>query len=311
MTTTGVRLPPRDRGRTFNAPAIGTSTGVNPGLQEPPPSRIVHDVPPTWDGKDPAKNLEPYVKVLKGWLATTRTLRTQQGMIIMHYSAGDLRAVIDELEIEDLTGEDGGTTVLKHIEQSYAEYKERKLPQAIEDSLFDNHLPRRAGESMLQYCHRRHTLFKHLKKEGWEIPDIPMGYILYRDARLTDSGRDLIEIWSQGEYGYEKMQVWLKKLERPIPGTNKTRMSGTVGYVDRLLDDEEPCPEVTTHDRNVDYDGDHEGESLTFMEESLFTVPDSYDDDVLEEVAAHYDDPDIVYVAGDIPDDVLLSDDRP
>ena len=109
--------PPRGRGRSFNAPTIGTSTGIEPGLDMAPPSRIVHDVPPVWDGKDPVKMLEPYVKVLKGWLATTRTLKSQQGMVIMQYATGDLRVIINELDIEDLTADDGGQAVLKHIEK--------------------------------------------------------------------------------------------------------------------------------------------------------------------------------------------------
>ena len=29
----------------------------------------MHDVPPEWDGLDPQKNLEPYLKLLQGWLA--------------------------------------------------------------------------------------------------------------------------------------------------------------------------------------------------------------------------------------------------
>ena len=167
------RPPPRGRGRSFNAPNMATSTGVDPGFDMAPPSRIVHDVPPVWDGKDPVKMLEPYVKVLKGWLATTRTLKNQQGMVIMNYAQGDLRVIINELEIEDLTDEDGGQKVLKHVEKSYSEYKERKLPQAIEDAIFDTALSRKAGESMLQYCTRRHTLFKELKKYGWDLPETP------------------------------------------------------------------------------------------------------------------------------------------
>ena len=41
------------------------STGVSPGPIEPPAQRIIHDVPPVWDGKDPDNLLEPYLKLLK------------------------------------------------------------------------------------------------------------------------------------------------------------------------------------------------------------------------------------------------------
>ena len=64
---------------------------------EPPPQRIIHDIPPVWDGKDPENQTEPYLKLLAGWLATTRTQKTQQGMTILHYASGDLKLIIDEL----------------------------------------------------------------------------------------------------------------------------------------------------------------------------------------------------------------------
>ena len=101
--------------------------GVTLTGTEPPPMRIIHDVPPAWNGNDPEKELEPYLKLLTGWLATTRTLKTQQGMTILHYSDGDLKTVINELETEELTAADSGDVVKKHIQKSYAEYMEKEV----------------------------------------------------------------------------------------------------------------------------------------------------------------------------------------
>ena len=38
------------------------------------PKRVIHDQPPTWDGKDADNKLQPFVKLLQAWLVTTRTL---------------------------------------------------------------------------------------------------------------------------------------------------------------------------------------------------------------------------------------------
>ena len=65
--------------------------------------RIIHDVPPVWDGKDPDNQAEAYLKSLAGWLATTRSMKQQQGMTIMHYAAGDLKTICNELDVEQLT----------------------------------------------------------------------------------------------------------------------------------------------------------------------------------------------------------------
>ena len=77
--------------------------------------QVIHDNPPTWNGDHPEKELEPYLKLLEGWLMTTRTLKTQQGMTIFNHATGDLRLVINELPIEQLCAEDSGTVVRKHI----------------------------------------------------------------------------------------------------------------------------------------------------------------------------------------------------
>ena len=60
--------------------------------------------------------------------------------------------------------------MFKHISQSYAEYMEKKLPEAIERAIYDSDCKRRRGESMLQYTIRRDKLFKRLEKEGWTVP---------------------------------------------------------------------------------------------------------------------------------------------
>ena len=41
------------------------------------PQKVVNDIPPTWNGTDPERRLEPYLKELEGWLCTTRTLSKQ------------------------------------------------------------------------------------------------------------------------------------------------------------------------------------------------------------------------------------------
>ena len=64
--------------------------------------QIIHDVPPVWDGEDPDNQAEPYLKLLRGWLQTTRTQRKQAGMTILHYAYGDLKILINELDNRSL-----------------------------------------------------------------------------------------------------------------------------------------------------------------------------------------------------------------
>ena len=81
--------PARGRGQT-------STTGVTIPGQEPPPQRIVHDILPSLGKNDPEKELEQYLKLFKGWLATARTFKTQQGVTILHHAHGDSKTAINE-----------------------------------------------------------------------------------------------------------------------------------------------------------------------------------------------------------------------
>ena len=128
-----------------------------------------------------------------------------------------------------------------------------------------------------------------LAKEGWEVPSLAKGYILLKDAHLPDKARDLIEMWSGGVYEYADMQKWLKRLERPIPGSGGLRLTGLTAFTETATPD--AASGANTYAAFE--------ESLTFMSESLFLLPEAYDDDWLEENAYLLEDPDIVCVAGD------------
>ena len=274
-------------------------TGAVHSQGEAPPQRIIHDIPPVWDGKDPEHQLEPYLKTLRGWLMTTRTLKSQAGMTILNFAQGDLKIIINELEIEEFCDDDSGNVVLKHIIHSYSEFVEKKLPAAIESCFFDKDLPRSRNEHMLQYVLRRDKLFKKLSKEGWTIPEEVKAYILLRDAHLPDKARDLIEMWTGGVYEYAEMQKYLKRLERPTPGGG-ARITGLCGF-----EEDEPQEDETATFVLGD-DDDSEPQALIFMNESLFVLPEAFDDELLMEMLPYLDDPNVLFVAGDLDDETIF-----
>ena len=67
-------------GRTGPQPIV-YATSSAPATIEPPAQRIIHDVPPAWNGKSPETQADPYLKLLAAWIAT-RTLKTQRGMTL-------------------------------------------------------------------------------------------------------------------------------------------------------------------------------------------------------------------------------------
>jgi hypothetical protein len=135
MGDLGEPITPPDRRPTPRRPFIGAGTHPAPGITEAQPRRGIHDLPPEWDGADPHKNLEPYLKLLKGWLITTSTHPSQRGLIIMQYTRGDLRQLIDTLDLEELTREDSGDKTYEYIKREYSEYMVSKKPLRLEESV--------------------------------------------------------------------------------------------------------------------------------------------------------------------------------
>ena len=111
---------PSRRPPNYRPSFIGTGARSSPGVSESQPRRSAyHDLPPDWDGLEPQKFLEPYFKLLQGWLLTTTTSPKQQGLLIMQYATGELRQLLDNLELEELTQEDSGMKTLEYIKKQY------------------------------------------------------------------------------------------------------------------------------------------------------------------------------------------------
>ena len=236
----------RERGQFTGAvthPGPGTYDGGGH------PRKMMHDVPPEWDGMDPQRNLEPYLKLLEAWLVTTITIPEQRGLIIMNYAKGDLRRLIDNLDIAELTQKESGRKTLEYIKGEYSEYIVDKKPLRIEEAFYDPERCRKKSEGLISYIARRKDRFNKLGKEGWSIPDEVKGYLLYRDAHLPDKCRELIELWTEGSYDWTEMQKHLKKLERPIPGVHNTgdhQKTRLIGYQEdtNLSINGETVPEI-------------------------------------------------------------------
>ena len=100
----GVPEPGAGWPRTYSGGGVGHEAHRDGG---PPAHRFAMDNPPTWDGKHPQTQAEPYFKKLRGWLLTTRTLKTQQGMLILSSctTGSDLELIVNEIPLETLLEE--------------------------------------------------------------------------------------------------------------------------------------------------------------------------------------------------------------
>ena len=151
---------------------------------------------------------------------------------------------------------------------------------------------------MVTYIARRRTRFEKLKKEGWTIPEKEKGYFLYRDSNLPEKARELVEIWSGGEYDWDSMCKFLRKLERPVPGATvhggqHTRLLGFNEDESEVWTDGQGGTYVNTDQEPAAQDSPAVGPDLIYMHNSFFLTPESFDDDdILDQAVAdaNYDD---------------------
>ena len=161
---------------------------------------------------------------------------------------------------------------------------------------------------MLQYISRKKTLLNDLRKAmGSDLPSDFKGYMLLRDCKLPEKAWDTIDTWTHGEYDYDLISTNLRKLDRPVPGRGGvTHLTGLSGF-------QEEGEAAPTYYGSGGGPSDESGgmASFVFMAESLFLLPENFDDDeLLDEVAQYIDNVDILYVAGDLADNLWLEEDE-
>ena len=96
------------------------------------------DLPPEWDGKDPAKNLRPYLKSLRFWKqGTVVPLRRLGAKLYQSLPLGSLhRSAVELIPEEQLMSERCYDLVVGAIEACYESYLKLDLELMTEDVIF-------------------------------------------------------------------------------------------------------------------------------------------------------------------------------
>ena len=170
---------------------------------------------------------------------------------------------------------------------------------------------------MILYTQRKEKLFKELDRAlKIDLPDDFKAYVLLRDAHLGPKAWDTLNTWTKGDWNYDTIRGWLKKLERPIPGSGGKHLEGLTAWVAFGEGEEssshqansEPMICAVCSGANAEKEPEAE-ELVIFMDESLWVSPEDFEEDVLEEALHEVNNPEVIYVASDIPDDCVLEED--
>ena len=202
------------------------------GGKEPPP--------PTWDGAEPGIQLAAFEKNVRLWEYESELDAKKRGVRLLRSLTGIARSVADTLEFEQVASEKGVENIVSVLRKHFAPHLEVSLPRAFERAVYGQ--PRSSKETMQEYLIRQERNFYLLSKESLDLPDVAVGYIVYRQASLTESQELRFSAWSEGKYDMKTVATCLRKLEKVVPEHKERR--GSMAY---MLEDEQ-APEEDHED---------------------------------------------------------------
>ena len=172
------------------------------------------DPPPGYDGLNPELTFRQYEKGIKLWQFETDVPVRKQGAKMLRALTGSARLAVDDMEFDEITSEDGVKNILSRLREYYLPHLEISMPRAFETAVYG--LPRQSKESFAEYVHRLERSFAMLTKEGVELPKGATGYILYRQASLTESQDQRVLTWCEGRYDRDSMVKALRRLDKVL-----------------------------------------------------------------------------------------------
>lgn len=212
--------------------------------------------PPTWDGTEPGLSFAVYEKNVKLWPFETDTEKKKQGVRLLRGLTGTARAAADALEFEQLADDKGVENIMQKLREHFAPHPEVSLPRAFERAIYG--APRSHKEDINEYILRCERAFYLLSKEGVTLPDTALGYVMYRQAALSDSQELRFGAWANGKYDKATVVTCLRKLDKVV---TSEKGKSSVAFVQ---DDGEPDQ---GDDLDGEVDADENEEQYVFLDE--------------------------------------------
>ena len=158
------------------------------GGKEPPP--------PSWDGVDPTVTFPVFEKNVRLW--EFESDEKKRGVRLLRSLTGVARAAADSLEFEDVATQKGVSNIMSCLKEHFAPHLEASLPRAFEKAIYGQ--PRHHKENLQEYLIRMERSFYLLSKEGVSLPDTAIGYVLFRQASLTEGQELRFGAWAEGKF---------------------------------------------------------------------------------------------------------------
>ena len=124
------------------------------------------------------------------------------------------------MPFEEIACEDGMRNIMSRLREFFQPHLEVSLPRAFEQAVYGQQRQNREGFG--EYIARMDRAFNRLKKEGVDLPESAQGYILYRQAALSEAQEQRFLVWSDGRYDRLSAVKALRKLDKVVKEKGKT-----------------------------------------------------------------------------------------
>ena len=177
------------------------------------------DPPPSFDGKE--DKFKAFLRDWELWKHETEVPRTKHGTKLLRNLSGTARAVADELSVAEIVSEQGADRIIACLKVHFEPHLETAMPRAFEKAVYGD--SRRGRESFAEYIIRMEAAFRELAAENVKLEDNVTGYIIFRQANLSQVQEDQITTWTQGKYGKPEIVRALRRLEKVQKEKNGNR----------------------------------------------------------------------------------------
>ena len=193
---------------------------------------------PSYDGLSPETTFRQYEKNIRLWQFESEIPARKQGVKMMRSLSGLARLAVDDMEFDEIACESGAKNVLAKLREYFLPHLEVSLPRAFEAAVYGN--ARSVKESFAEYVQRMDRAFTHLSKEGVDLPRGATGYIMYRQASLSEAQDQRVLTWCEGSYNREDIIKALRRLDKVIKdGSKGSRASYVQDNVEAFAVEEE------------------------------------------------------------------------
>lgn len=191
------------------------------------------DPPPAFDGSE--ESFKQFLRNLELWRHETDIPRVKHGAKLLRQLTGSARAVADELTVTEITSESGVDKIVERLTSYFQPHLETAMPRAFEKAVYGD--SRKQKESLSEYLIRMEAAFRELATEGISLDEKVRGYILFRQANLSQVQEDQITTWTQGKYERSEIVKAFRKLEKvqkdkPAAKTYAMEEAGEEGFLD-------------------------------------------------------------------------------